>query len=78
MSNNEINNIINDIQYDVKKELINTFGDIENINIEKAKDISIYCRNKLNSFKSNKFIYYSCWLRYTIAYEKAVEAAKIN
>lgn len=63
----------------VKDDLILKFGDIENINIEKAIEIASYCKQKESLYDQNKHpIRYICWSQMTNAYIQSIISTIIS
>lgn len=60
---------------EIKQELADKFGDIENIDIIRAMLIMIYCKDKSDKYsKSNNPVEFAYWKHLSIQYEKAVDA----
>jgi len=65
----------------IKKELNDKFGDVININMDKTKILSEYCKKRMNDYDKNKDVihhayWYGLYDKYKTGYEKAVEAVK--
>lgn len=65
------------IVQDIKNELLQVFGDIENIDLNKAVKIRDYCEQKYKLYNSNDNpVHYAYWYTVFTEYGQAVDAAR--
>lgn len=66
------------IVQNIKNELFEKFGDIENINLAKARAIRDYCGKKVAIYNNQKSpVHYGYWFHLHRAYDKAVSATEL-
>jgi hypothetical protein len=64
------------IVQNIKDDLRDTFGDIENIDLIKAIEIAQYCKNKYLMYNTkNTPVEYGYWFHMARSYDKAVNAS---